>query len=107
MGQCSSGHLVQIQIAIALQPMKLAGNMARRFTLEALHLPLGRLPRPRGLQNPGCLTATTCAYKSGHHLHVVGLLAWATSRVSRVVCTRDLDGSRLWQKAGRPVLQSL
>lgn len=87
--------------------MELAGNIARRFTLEALSLSRGRLPRPRGLQNPGCLTATTYAYKSGHHLHVVGLLAWATSRVSRVACTHDLDGSRLWQKAGKTVLRSL
>lgn len=34
MGQCSSEYLVQIQIVIALQMMKLAENIAWRFTLR-------------------------------------------------------------------------
>lgn len=86
MAQCSSGYLVQIQLAIALQMMKLAETIV-------INLPGGTSSASmQASQTQGATESWLCHC---NHLCIQeqtpsargGPFGWSTSRVSRVVCT--------------------
>lgn len=94
MAQCSSGYLVQIQIAIALQMMKLAETIV-------INLPGGTSSASmQASQTQGATESWLC------HCHHLCRQEQTPSAPADLLAGQPLV-SRLWQKADRTVLQSL